>query len=186
MEDYGSRPSPFTDLMLRLKHVFVWLSRATHCRGFGIQSPSDYHFVRYVINEHWPYYAYTILGKDDGWLRGKLGRLYFRLANWRQPAYIVDLTGSASYLQAGCRKAQVVSSAETIELAILPLSNNYAEWFSHCNSSSVVVFEGISRNRQLWQRIIASKQVTISFDLYYCGIVMLDTKRTKQHYIVNF
>ena len=78
------------------------------------------------------------------------------------------------------------SKGRTHFVAILPLSDNYDEWFSHCNSSSVVVFEGISRNRQLWQRIIASKQVTISFDLYYCGIVMLDTKRTKQHYIVNF
>jgi hypothetical protein len=55
------------------------------CLGFGIQSPKDYAFVRYVINEKWPYYAYERLGKNDDWRTRKLGRLYMRLANWRQP-----------------------------------------------------------------------------------------------------
>ena len=52
----------------------VWLSRIHHCRGFGIQSPTDYAFVRYVVNEHWPYYAYDQLTADS-WLNKKLGRL---------------------------------------------------------------------------------------------------------------
>ena len=80
----------------------VWLSRIHCCRGFGIQSPTDYAFVRYVVNEHWPYYAYDVLREDD-WLREKLGRLYMRLANWRQPTVIL----SDDYLQwfhAGCHQ----------------------------------------------------------------------------------
>ena len=74
--------------MNQLKRCLVWLSRIHRCRGFGIQSPTDYSFVRYVINEHWPYYAYQQFNSDD-WLVEKLGHLYFRLANWRQPTQML-------------------------------------------------------------------------------------------------
>ena len=50
------------------------MRRIGHCRGFGIQSPTDFMFVREVVNEHWPYYAYTETGKDDNWLRKKMGQ----------------------------------------------------------------------------------------------------------------
>ena len=79
------------DIANQLKAAIVWFSRIGHCRGFGIQSPSDYWLVRYVINEHWPYYQYEFLGHDDDWLTRKLGRLCFRIANWRQPA-VIDST----------------------------------------------------------------------------------------------
>lgn len=45
----------------RVKRLSVWLRRAHHSRGFGVQSPSAYSFVRYVINEHYPYYSYDLL-----------------------------------------------------------------------------------------------------------------------------
>ena len=41
--------------------MVVWAVRIGHCRGFGVQSPWAYRMVRYVINEHWPYYAYAPL-----------------------------------------------------------------------------------------------------------------------------
>ena len=44
-----------------LERLWIWLTRLTRCRGFGIQSPSAYSFVRYVVNEHYPYYAYADL-----------------------------------------------------------------------------------------------------------------------------
>ena len=93
--------------MNRLHQAWVWLRRIGHCRGFGIQSPTDYRFVRYVVNEHWPYYAYRQTGLNDSPLRRKLGRLYFRLANHLQPGTVVDLLGYDEYLRAGCRKAVV-------------------------------------------------------------------------------
>ena len=34
--------------------------------------------------------------------------------------------------------------------------------------------------------IVADEHTSITFDLYYCGLVMFDKKRTKQHYIINF
>ena len=95
-------------MMTGLHQAWIWLSRIGHCRGFGIQSPTDYRFVRYVVNEHWPYYAYAQLGKDEDRLRRKLGRLCFRLANHLQPKAVADLTELyAEYLAAGCKRADV-------------------------------------------------------------------------------
>ena len=76
-------------MLYYLKSSWIWLKRCTHSRGFGVQSPSAYRFIRYVINEHYPYYAYDDLKKHVGSLsqhEQKMGRLFFRLANFWQPA----------------------------------------------------------------------------------------------------
>ena len=171
-----------------LQRVLVWISRMGHCRGFGIQSPTDYQFVRHVVNEHWPYYAYAWLGKDDYWLTRKLGLLYFRLANWRQPAVIVDGVGAGSYLQAGCRRAQLARqlTGGTVELALLPVEARCQALLDHCDRSSVIVVEGIYRNWAAWHELEADERVGTTFDLYYCGIIFCDIERFKHHYIINF
>ena len=65
--------------MYYIKVIFRWIRRIAYCRGFGVQSPSAYSFIRYVINEHYPYYAFDELNekhKVAGKLACKLGRLY--------------------------------------------------------------------------------------------------------------
>ena len=60
------------------------MSRAKYCRGFGIQSPWAYRFVRYVVNEHYPYYAYDDLRPLFPHLSKRERRvceLYLRIAN---------------------------------------------------------------------------------------------------------
>ena len=172
--------------MNRLKAFFVWLGRIWHCRGFGIQSPTDYWLVRYVINEHWPYYQYAELGRDDDWLRQKLGLLYFRLANWRQPTVIAS-DGYRDYLQAGCRKASFGDSSEMIRLT---LDGDYrgrlATVYDRAEDGTVLIVEGIWHDKAFWREIVADQRTDITFDLYYCGIVLFDKKRAKQHYIINF
>ena len=172
--------------MNRLHQAFVWLRRIRYCQGFGIQSPSDYRFVRYVINEHWPYYAYESVGEDDDWLRRKLGCLYFRLANDLQPKTIVDWVGFHDYLKAGCRSACIVDDAQQVELAIVPIKTDYHHLFQECNDQSVVVFQDIYQRPEYWHCIEHDSRVTIAFDLYYCGIVMFDPKRIKHCYTINF
>ena len=114
-----------------------------HCRGFGIQSPTDYWMVRYVINEHWPYYPYATIGQGDDWLRKKKGRLYFRLANWRQPRVITS-RDYREYLQAGCRKAAFGNGDE---LMFLTVENGWrtqaASFLNKVDSNSVLVVEDI-------------------------------------------
>ena len=112
-----------------LKEALVWLSRIGRCRGFGVQSPTDYSFIRYVVNEHYPYYAYADLAARhpaDGRLQRKLGRLCMRIANFLQPSVIVNGCVSDSlpdYLRAGCRRAAVRSDAadaDTADLIVVP------------------------------------------------------------------
>ena len=89
-----------------------WLRRCGCSRGFGVQSPSAYAFIRYVINEHYPYYAYQELQERLSWFdkRGhQTGRLLLRLANFWQPEIcIVNEHRFDAYLNAGCRKAKRV------------------------------------------------------------------------------
>ena len=170
-----------------LTYMFVWLSRITHCRGFGVQSPTDYHFVRYVINEHWPYYAYATLGKSDSWKKRKIGLLCFRLTNWLQPRQVFDCCGMSTYVRTACSKSLICQTLPAcIDFAVVPITTDVETLFSHCDDHSVVLLFDIDRHKALWQHIAAHSRVTISYDLYYCGIVMFDSKRTKQHYKINF
>ncbi|MBQ6379335.1 MAG: hypothetical protein IJJ56_11180 [Prevotella sp.] len=164
----------------------VWLSRIGHCRGFGIQSPTDYWLVRYVINEHWPYYQYDALGKDDDWLTRKLGRLYFRLANWRQPS-VIQSNGYKAYLEAGCRRASFGDNTDSIELMRISLPSDAVEpIYDKVDDRSVLIVEGIRGEKERWRRIVEDERTVVTFDLYYCGIVLFDKTRFKKHYIINF
>ena len=172
--------------MQRLKHILVWLSRIFHCRGFGIQSPTDYWLVRYVINEHWPYYQYAAFENEDDWLTQKLGQLYFRLANWRQPA-VIESDGYRTYFQAGCKKTTFGESSELIRMT---LDGDYCQRLAYIynkvKDDTVLIVEGLWRNRSFWKEVKADERVVVTFDLYYCGIVLFDKKRHKQNYIINF
>lgn len=175
-----------SDIVNQLKAVVLWLRRVGHCRGFGIQSPSDYWLVRYVINEHWPYYQYETLGQNDDWLTRKLGRLFFRIANWRQPA-VIESSAFRDYLQAGCRKAVW---GESSELMVLSLEGDWRSRLSYIynkvSADSVLVVTGLSKARDVWREIVNDERAVLTFDLYYCGIVLFDKKRDKKNYIVNF
>ena len=173
-------------VMNLLKRYFIWLSRIHKCRGFGIQSPTDYSFVRYVINEHWPYYAYDQLDGED-WLTSKLGRLYFRLANWRQPSMMIQ-DEYQRYWQAGCRKTNFVPNINKVELARVTIEDKAAfdELLSRFDELSVIVVEGLWRDWERWHEIEADDRTVITYDLYYCGIVFFDKTRYKHNYKINF
>ena len=171
--------------MERLKYILVWLRRIRHCRGFGIQSPSDYWLARYVLNEHWPYYEYETLGKGDGWLRRKMGRLYFRLANWRQPA-VIESDDYRAYLEAGCRRAVFGASSELIIVTADKCRQQLPYIYDKTGDRTVLVVEDIRSNRELWREIVDDDRARVTFDLHYCGIVLFDSLRQKQNYIINF
>ena len=168
----------------QVRIAVVWLWRCRHSRGFGIQSPWAYSFVRYVVNEHWPYYAYEQLNDEtQGPIAKKLLQLYLRLANFRQKDSWTIVTADRNhsweaavrrYLLAGCREADC-RIAEPVAAETL--------------TSGMVVVEGIGwkrRQRSLWQQLIADNHASVSFDLYYCGIVFFDQQLTKRQYVVNF
>lgn len=171
-----------------LPRFLVWLSRIHKCQGFGIQSPTDFDFVRTVINEHDTYYTYNEL-QAKNWMQRKLGELYFRIANWRQPATILT-NNYQPWFQAGCRSARIVSDLdnEPLQLARIEIEQHQQleQLYTRCNQLSVIIVEGIWRDWQTWHAIEHDTRTGTTFDLYYCGIVFCDTQRYKHNYRINF
>ena len=185
----------FVSVLQRLRYLMVWFSRIRHSLGFGVQSPTDFWFSRYVINERWPYYQYQELQQQVTGLdhdHRRLCELYLRLANYWQPQTIADVEGpAASYLQAGCHRARLVTvGAVQADMVRLQLTGNYRATLSLilnkvCERTMLIV-EDLWRDPTFWRELQANERVVVTFDLYYCGIVLFDTKRYKQHYIVNY
>jgi hypothetical protein len=177
----------FAYVMDKLWYFFVWLSRMHRCLGFGIQSPTDFQFVRDVINEHAPYYKYSEVGQSDDWMTRRLGRLYFRIANWLQPS-IVFSRHYGEYLHAGCNKCKVVDtvSDDKPQMAIVDNREEMVSLLPLLVDGSVLVVDRLYDHKQMWNCLLDYERATLLFDLYYCGIVIFDSKRIKQHYIVNF
>lgn len=192
-----------------LQTVGVWLSRIAYCRGFGIQSPSAYRFVRYVINEHYPYYAYADLQKRvpvESRVALRLLRLCLRVANEVQPRYILDFIDGLSaerqeYFSAGARRARILSVAEDDEVpavvdgerVVIRTGVQHVDallsLLPRIDSASVVMVDGIhrdARSRETWQRIVGNSHAAVCYDLYYTGIVMLDQSQHKHCYTINF
>jgi len=72
----------------RVRRWLIWVSRIAHCRGFGIQSPSDYRFVCNVVNDRREYEEYARLLQETPFRDAeklKLCRLYFRIAKHLKP-----------------------------------------------------------------------------------------------------
>ena len=169
-----------------IKRSIVWLRRIRYSRGFGVHSPWAYKFIRYVINEHYPYYL--------------------------QPDFFLDFFPSSPcyrfYVTAACKKVSYhqinhefsfddVNDKEHLAtkccVAHIPLTNNYQDSvdcvLNNLSSDSVLVLEGIKKDKDtnlFWKKLIKDSRVGVTFDLYYCGIVFLKTNMTKQNYIVNY
>ena len=201
-------------VLVRLQATLIWLTRIAYCRGFGIQSPSAYAFVRYVINEHYPYYAYRELDTQFPKLdfrQRKLCRFLLRLANWLQPSLVVDAVDGLApvrraYFHAGCRKAcvrEVGSHEEDIghlgdanaTSTLLMVADTEVgralctEALLHAHPRMVMVMVGIHRNRRArrwWHEVASSPQAGVTYDLYDCGVVMFDLTKYKQQFKVNF
>ena len=198
-----------------IKRSVVWLRRAQYSRGFGVQSPWAYKFIRYVVNEHYPYYKYAQLKQQVYGINKrvrKLCRLYFRIANFQQPHSFIDYLPFSScykiYTLAGAKKTlyQLISQDTTPEsytrilaevgdnsIVRVSLRCNYREFIDKAidllPSTSVLILEHIKRNKETeayWKSLVVDDRTGITFDLYYCGLIFLNKTMIKQDYIVNF
>lgn len=192
----------------KVQRYLHWLRRIKYCRGFGVQSPSAYRFIRYVINEHYPYYAYDELRKElprlDSLTRKRM-ELYFRVANFRQASLWLDFCERndviATYVGRGCHATQVrritdlqqITADARIEvLRICPTAGSEAVLeaaLQQTDDHTLFIIEDIGYNdtaKRLWQKLIESDLTSVSYDLYYLGIAFFDSKRYKNNYIVNF
>lgn len=192
----------------KVQRYLHWLRRIKYCRGFGVQSPSAYRFIRYVINEHYPYYAYDELRKElprlDSLTRKRM-ELYFRIANYRQASLWLDYSRRddtiATYVGRGCNATQVrritdlrqITADDRIEvLRICPSAGCEAlleAALQKTDDHTLFIIEDIGYNdtaRRMWQKLLESDITSVSYDLYYLGIAFFDRKRYKANYVVNF
>lgn len=191
-----------------ITRIAVWIARMPHSRGFGVQSPSAYRFIRYVVSEHYPYYAYAGMRRKHPrmqWHERKMGELYLRLANFCQAPTLVSFGTAGTllrqYIHHGCHATQVAEhtgggmadGGEAWRFIRVgdtgDADGTFGEILAHAGSDTVLIIEDIKRDtdaRRLWQLCTESKAVSVSYDLYYCGIAFFDTRRYKQNHIVNF
>ena len=186
--------------------------RATKCQGFGIQSPWAFRFARNVINEHALYHVYGDMKKAFPYatkLEHKLGKLYFRVANFIQPTcWCIVGEGEEwiePYVKAGCKTTRIVVAKTLKELFYCELTNEESvvllvQDFNVDNSllqnaiallseKSVVMMPHIYKNtlsKSLWEFIVNDTKGQECFDLYYCGMAFLDKKRHPHYYKINF
>jgi hypothetical protein len=92
-----------------------------------------------------------------------------------------------SYLQAGCHRATFGASTELVVLSLADDGRDRLPYiYNKVSADTVLVVIGLNKARDVWREIVADECTGITFDLYYCGIVLFDKKRHKQNYIVNF
>lgn len=197
-------------MLYYIKTWWRWVRRCGFSRGFGVQSPSAYSFIRYVVNEHYPYYAYAELRDRLDMLskrEHKLGRLLFRLANYWQPdVRYTDAQQYLPYLYAGCHRSEVKGMADfmldsirdsftsqtslvVIDLATYDISRIAVEILPHCTPKTLLVLLNMPNHKkgvEEWIKIQDSEYTGVTYDLYYAGIIFFDKSIYKQHYEVNF
>lgn len=171
-------PSPLGERMSagqvkgRLSRYLTFLSRIRHCAGFGVQSPTDYAFVREVIYERWPYAKYAELEArfdDTDTFQLKLAQLLLRVANHAQ-APQTGIIGTLpplmeAHLKAGCQHSEIIH-IEDSEATTYPL---------------VIATELNSQ----WHEYIQQQHI-IHYDLHYLGIAFRDDKRYSEGHVINF
>ena len=164
------------------------LPRLPQTFGFGVQSPSAYYFIKYVINEKCPYYSFDLLNKtffDIPIKEIKLYQLYFRLANYLQPHSWIDLTShsdiSSKFVTAGKKQInyQFISDVSEIHSFDIALVDEIDELqikklIGSAKKDSLLIIEHIYTSKEkksFWKRFIQDNRVSVTFDLYECGLV---------------
>ena len=173
-----------------------------------MQSPNDYRFLRYVIGEPLPYYKYEVLKNTVtgiGRSMRKICQLYFRVANYCQPAVFVDVCPETAayqkYVTAGCERTQVAEIQATASLpdvagAVLARMDAWQEvestlelLLNEAPVGSIVILQGIYESddaRKLWQTAAGHERVGVAYDLYVCGVLLMEHRQYKKCYKVNF
>ncbi len=163
-----------------------WLSRilrAPRTRGFGVQSPTDYHFIRHVVSQEIPYYAYSQLEGYTTHLSKReveILRFYLRLANYvqdRSPIYIIgkDVLGNITtelrqkFMTAGSSKSIVHQSSR------LPSSIT-------TDTQCVLIIENPQSAKSL---IYDCPYPKVIFDMQDIAVAFCDPKRYKTIYKIN-
>ena len=80
------------------------------------------------------------------------------------------------------------ATRRTLALRFVETADEARRLSETSHSKTMLVVEGIGHDApaaDIWRQLTADSRVSVTFDLYYCGIAFFDS-RYKQDYIVNF
>lgn len=139
--------------------------------GFGIQSKTDYSFLKDVLREHLPYYIYDDLRREYPQFSNKAHRqaqLLFRICYHFRNERILFI-GRFNELD---RKAIEHASPHNVE---------FADDFYHKIVANVIIMSGIyEENIDRWFALTQGNIIT--FDMVDLGIVISNEDRYPEHY----
>lgn len=147
--------------------------------------------------------------------REKVNKLLFRLVNYFRPATLIEVgegNGDAIRYMRAARKSMVsvslkgldkeetlrslqqelgkMDQVDFLHIAHTPYYKEVFELvFPYLNERSCVVVGSIYESNERedwWKQSLADGRVRLTFDLYDIGLMLFDSKRYKQNFIVNF
>lgn len=157
----------------RIKKKFTSLGqrmlRMPRTRGFGVQSPTAYSFLRKVVNE-------------KGFLR-----IYCQTHSE---------ISSSSYPQDASKQKRLLFRIRTVYPNVVELSassllkgEDFQQFLLNVSDDTVLVVTDINldaENKKVWLRLVADNCTVLTFDLVDCGIVFFDKTKFKQNFNVNY
>ena len=139
------------------------IARWWHGKGFGIQSRTDYEYLKDVIKEPLPYYAYEQI-------KSERARLIYRVCNHDKERKVTMVGMFTPEEQTAARLALHHEPDTTPQLAHLH------------GRETVIVSDITGDNAPLWQ--MAQEAQAITWDMGSIGLVRFVEGRYPEHYVV--
>lgn len=167
-------------------------------RGFGIESKTDYDFLRSVIKEKTPYYIYKEWEKrypDATTKDTRLAKLTLRICNSIQPTNAYIYGNATSITREAINNACPTTLIETNEKPYFKLRTlNIKTMIEHgCviemiphdmdsvnNHVAIVITHINSANAPLWEKV--ANMPIITYDMRDIGIAVMRKGRYPEHY----
>ncbi len=143
-----------------------YLCRMPRTRGFGVQSPTAYSFLRQVVSES------CFLRR----LSSKAERASYPRHASRRERFLYRLRHR--YPQ-----VQVLEADDWME----PYKRN--EVLSSQEADSLLVLLDVDRDVEtmgVWKALLEDERCVLTFDMIDCGVVFFDKTKYKQHFLVNY
>mgnify|MGYP007069847152 CR=1 FL=1 len=189
------------------KDFFKRFVRIPRSRGFGVQSPWAYRFVRSVVSERLPFYGYVDLaGELDAMSAADRRRAKFllRLANFLQTGKWMlvgrDMPRFSKFIKAGKQAAEITladnltaletTSIPDVLMVDLPVEEtSFLSYFiGKYSTEQTIILNHIHDSREAtrqWRQLCRHEHVSMAFDLYDCGILFFHPTQTPQNYVLR-
>lgn len=191
-----------------IKHIWIWLCRIPHRKGYGIHSPFAFNLVTGVIYERGAYYAYDQLKREYPTVQDEYPtkdlQLLLRLCNDARPRRGVVVASECdavvAYMKAGCRECEFTHWDDAKQMNLEKVDWLYVGreadvqkvlglMVDKMAESAVIVVRDIYQSdqvKQAWDKMKRSERVRVTFDLYDFGLAYFEQRLNKEDYVISY